>query len=253
MSSQRLDWTRDELILALDLYFRCPAALGNDRHPEVLALSAILQSLPIYPLHSRKSNFRNASSVYMKLMNFRKYDEKRIGGGLSRGGRLEKVVWDEYSQDSQLLGIVATAICDNAGQLAPVPHLDELRVQEVAEGGILYRVHRQRERDSKIVLAKKKSVLAKEKALRCEVCAFDFAETYGLLGSEFAECHHTKPIATMQPGDTTKLAELSIVCANCHRMLHRRAALLSIEGLRKILSDESNAHRVRASFRPRER
>lgn len=251
MSPQRLDWTRDELILALDLYFRCPAALGNDRHVEVRLLSDVLRSLPIYPVQMRKPNFRNPSSVYMKLMNFGKLDPQRQADGLARGSRLDKLVWDQYSLDPGLLSITAKAICDNAAQLPPVPDLNELRLPEVAEGGILYRVHRQRERDARIIQEKKKNVLSRQKALRCEVCDFDFAETYGLLGNEFAECHHTKPVATMQAGDTTKLTDLSIVCANCHRMLHRRAPLLSIEALRKILAEESHARQVQATFRSR--
>ena len=44
-----------------------------------------------------------------------------------------------------------------------------------------------------------------------------------------------------QPGDTTQLADLAIVCANCHRMLHRPnpndpSAALTINPLREILT-----------------
>ena len=55
----------------------------------------------------------------------------------------------------------------------------------------------------------------------CEACGFDFEQTYGNLGKDFAECHHSKPVSELKPGEKTKLTDLRIVCANCHRMIHR--------------------------------
>lgn len=42
-------WARDELILALELYFREPSACGSKTHSEVIKLSEILNKLPIRP------------------------------------------------------------------------------------------------------------------------------------------------------------------------------------------------------------
>ncbi|WP_394342507.1 HNH endonuclease [Taibaiella helva] len=58
--------------------------------------------------------------------------------------------------------------------------------------------------------------------LACEVCGFDFFQTYGPLGADFIECHHTKPLATYKAGEKTKLADLAVVCSNCHRMTDAR-------------------------------
>ena len=99
------------------------------------------------------------------------------------------------------------------------------------ERRVLYRLHRQRERNASLV--KKKKQLAK--SLACEVCGFDFLECYGELGKGYIECHHTKPISEYQPGERTKLADLALVCANCHRMLHRKRPWLSIEELKLLL------------------
>ena len=60
-----------------------------------------------------------------------------------------------------------------------------------------------------------------EGALRCEGCGFDFAATYGELGHGFAECHHVVPLADLRAGSRTRLSDLVILCANCHRMIHR--------------------------------
>jgi 5-methylcytosine-specific restriction protein A len=42
-------WQRDELILALDLYFRHRPDTISKKHPDVGALSGLLNALPIHP------------------------------------------------------------------------------------------------------------------------------------------------------------------------------------------------------------
>ena len=74
--------------------------------------------------------------------------------------------------------------------------------------------------------------------LKCEVCDFDFRATYGDLGEGFAECHHVLPLAELAPGTKTKLRDLAILCANCHRMAHRKGGV-SLNGLRERLKRSS--------------
>jgi 5-methylcytosine-specific restriction protein A len=57
---------------------------------------------------------------------------------------------------------------------------------------------------------------------------------YGDLGAGFAECHHKLPLAAGER--RTLLSDLAIVCANCHRMLHRRSPWLTVEELQEILA-----------------
>jgi 5-methylcytosine-specific restriction protein A len=102
------------------------------------------------------------------------------------------------------------------------------------EGRELMRLHRQKERNRKAVARKKEKVLAATGKLVCEVCDFDFAEAYGELGNGFAECHHRTPLAELTEEYHIKLGELAIVCANCHRMLHRRP-LNKVEELRQLV------------------
>jgi hypothetical protein len=81
-----------------------------------------------------------------------------------------------------------------------------------------------RSRESRARRAKIAAVLQiGDGALRCEVpgCGFEFEKMYGVLGKNFAEIHHLKPLSD-QPGPRRpKLADLAVVCANCHRMIHR--------------------------------
>jgi 5-methylcytosine-specific restriction endonuclease McrA len=56
---------------------------------------------------------------------------------------------------------------------------------------------------------------------KCQVCGFCFAHAYGRLGSEFAEAHHLVPLGQLRGSVRTRLEDLTTVCANCHRILHR--------------------------------
>ncbi len=97
MAERNPPWERDELILALDQYFRRrPTAYGKD-DPEVLALSKVLNALPIHKDRPDKARFRNANGAYMKLCNFLALDPTYEGKGLERGGKLKQRIWNEFS------------------------------------------------------------------------------------------------------------------------------------------------------------
>ncbi len=73
---------------------------------------------------------------------------------------------------------------------------------------------------------------------KCAACGFSFENKYGELGSEYIEVHHLRPVAEEAGShliDPTR--DLRPVCANCHRMLHRRKPVLSIEELVSCFSN----------------
>ncbi len=107
------------------------------------------------------------------------------------------------------------------------------------EGREVLRLHRRKERNRRAVSGKKQSVLVATGNLKCEVCDFDFQLVYGDLGSGFAECHHRIPLAELTEEYRIKLSELAIVCANCHRMLHRRQNL-TVDELQEIMHAQAN-------------
>lgn len=237
------DWSRDELILALELYFREPSARGSKTHPEVQELSNILKLLPIHCGHDLDEDFRNPNGVGMKLSNFLRFDPSYEGKGLRRGSRLEEEVWNTFSCDLQRLNSVSAAIRQVVATRDPCleSKIDEAE-QEAPEGKVLTRLHLSRERSNSLVVAKKEEAMRLTGKLECEVCGFDFMRTYGKHGSGFAECHHIKAISTLMPGEKTRVSDLAIVCANCHRMLHRGKNWFSVSELRNIVeSHASNA------------
>lgn len=102
----------------------------------------------------------------------------------------------------------------------------------VAEGGLKLVSHLVRERNQKIIGEKKREAI-RNGNLKCEVCSFSFIDIFNV---EFIECHHITPISTTGVRETT-LADLALVCANCHRMLHTKfdGQYLSIDHLRTII------------------
>lgn len=95
-------WTRDELILALDLYLRFRSSPPGKGSPEVAELSELLGRLAKPGGVEAATDYRNANGVYMKMMNFRHHDPSYISEGkvgLKRGNGLEPQIWDEFAND----------------------------------------------------------------------------------------------------------------------------------------------------------
>lgn len=225
-------WTRDELILAIDLYFRCPPSKTNKDNKEIIALSDLLNSLPIHPQKTEYDKFRNPNGVYMKLCNFLRFDPSYLGTGLKAGGKLEEEIWNEFSLDKENLRRVSQAIISSSSEV-PRPSEYEEDEEEFEEGRILTKLHKIRERSPSVSKKKKAEILRETGTLGCEACGFDFHEFYGEIAQGVAECHHTKPISELKKGEKTKLSELSILCANCHRVIHKSRPMLSVEQLKK--------------------
>lgn len=92
-------WTREELILAFDLYCRIPFRKTKANNPLVTRLARALGRTP--------------SSVARKLGNFGAFDpelKKRQITGLTHTGKLDKEVWDEFNSDWGALVLEAEKI-----------------------------------------------------------------------------------------------------------------------------------------------
>jgi len=103
------------------------------------------------------------------------------------------------------------------------------------EGKKTLRVHISRERNPRVVRDAKNKAMQEHGRLVCEVCGFDFAERYGIIGEAFIEAHHTIPVSRMAEGDRTRVEDIALVCANCHRMLHRRRPWLLKDELKDLI------------------
>lgn len=73
--------------------------------------------------------------------------------------------------------------------------------------------------------------------LNCYACGFNFEEVYGERGKDFIEIHHVKPLSTLEEAVVIDPeTDLVPLCANCHRMIHRRKnEVLTIEELKNLI------------------
>jgi len=190
---------RDELILALDAYLRHAGNPPGKESAEIADLSGTLNRLARYLGLTRADRFRNTNGVYMKLMNFRRFDPTFTDAGkvgLSRGGKAEEDVWHEFADDPARCREVAETIRAVLAGAVEGDKIDDLAldgIEEAEEGRVITAMHRRYERNAAIVKAKKQRVLARTGRLACEACGFDFRERYGDRGENFIECHHTVP------------------------------------------------------------
>ena len=109
---------------------------------------------------------------------------------------------------------------------------------EFSEGKFYLKQHLVRERNTKLIATSKRLFKEKHGRLYCQVCGFDFENTYGKLGEDFIEAHHIKPVSEMQEGETTKTEDIIMVCSNCHSMIHRRKPWLKLDEIKSLLENK---------------
>lgn len=86
-------WTREELILAFNLYCKIPFGTIHIRNPQIVELAKALNRTP--------------SAVSWKLANFARLDpslQSRNIAGASHGSKLDVEIWDEFNHDWEKLG-----------------------------------------------------------------------------------------------------------------------------------------------------
>lgn len=81
-----------------------------------------------------------------------------------------------------------------------------------------FREHKRVERNQKLSKDAKKIHGSK-----CKICDFDFFKVYGEIGKDYIEAHHLTPLSKLK-GQKIALdprKDFTVLCANCHRMIHR--------------------------------
>ncbi len=82
---ERRNWTRDELVAVLALYYQMPFGRMHHRAPEVQAMSERVGRTP--------------SAVAYKLVNFASFDpdlQSRGVKGMQNASKLDRQIWDEF-------------------------------------------------------------------------------------------------------------------------------------------------------------
>ena len=97
------NWTREELIIAFNLYCKIPFSKSVKTNPKVIEVANLIGRTP--------------SSVAFKLGNFGSFDpelKKRGIVGLKNAGKLDKEIWDEFNSDWEKLAYESELLISSA-------------------------------------------------------------------------------------------------------------------------------------------
>lgn len=99
MTTARRNWTREETILAFDLYCKIPFSKISKTNEKIIELARLIG--------------RSPSAVGLKMANLSRFDEelhlKNISG-MSHGSKLDKEIWDEFCNNWEGLSYQAQKI-----------------------------------------------------------------------------------------------------------------------------------------------
>jgi len=90
--TDRRFWTRDEFIVAFNLYLKIEYKKINDQNPDVINLANLINRTP--------------GSISIRLANFASvdpYHQKRGAGGLKNGGKEIQSIWNEFYNNREEL------------------------------------------------------------------------------------------------------------------------------------------------------
>ncbi len=93
-----------------------------------------------------------------------------------------------------------------------------------------FRMHKRIERNRSLASKAKKYL-----GLTCQACGFNFEAVYGSLGRDYIEAHHLTPVSTLK-GKRVALDpenDFAVLCANCHRMIHRSDYVSDVQLFRR--------------------
>ena len=232
--SKRVERSR-EMIVAGYYLARCGKSIsnGSDRPPAKLGVATWREAFGVF--YDTMGDGRKYSQFCKSLENTRDefdslFDNGRVGwkdrdGKQRTLGRKSKTVHEKWrSRSDNELEIFVIGLLTKS---EPIPAPPIART----EGGERVFLSVKRERDRSL----------RRNALRihgydCMACGFNYEKCYGEIGKEFIEVHHVVPLASAGETKTNPETDLVVLCANCHRMVHRKKGVcLSIQKLKECI------------------
>jgi 5-methylcytosine-specific restriction enzyme A len=235
------DWEWDEIVLACDLVARNGWRAMPAENAQVIELSELLQRMTVHPLEARRPDFRNPNGVGRKTADIATH-HPQYPGRPTHGNVLDERVMARFLAEPDVMHAMAESIRASVanGEPADFPREVGYDGESEMEGRYLLRWHAYRERNPALRRRKINSVLSGGGSLSCEVCSFDFAQTYGERGSGYIECHHVEPLHVGGEGPRT-IRDLALLCSNCHRMIHAKPPWPTPAELREIIRRNTEA------------
>ena len=115
-------WTREETIIAFNVYCKIPFKSSSKSHPTIIKYANIIG--------------RSPSALNMKVGNFGRLDpelKKQGIVGLAHGSKLEEEVWDEFNGNWEKLAFESEQLIAKFSN-RPIEEVSEIEVEDIREG-----------------------------------------------------------------------------------------------------------------------
>jgi putative restriction endonuclease len=164
------NWTREETIIAFNIYCKIPFKDSNKAHPLIVKYANIIGRTP--------------SALNMKIGNFGRLDpelKKRGITGLVNGSKLEEVIWEEFNGDWEKLAFESETLIAKL-QNKEIEEIEEFNLANLPKGEDRERIIKTRVNQSFF-----RSTILSSYNLKCCIT--------GLSIPEFLVASHIKPWA----------------------------------------------------------
>lgn len=215
-------FTRDEVILALDVLYSSENGRVSADSDEIKGLSLLLNRLPIHPVENRRADFRNATGIARQIMLYR--SSCNVGKRDPNVGVLFFTIAFEYEDKMAELHSIAKAIRKNEAAFTSLFGAS-LEDDGFPEGILLGHLHRIIERRDGTKLAMKDY---------CEICNSRPTLCYRNSG-QLLQNHLVVAPACMDYSKKYRADSFLTVCPTCHAALHRYRPWLTKENCGDVL------------------
>lgn len=204
-------WSRDEVILTTACVLENEDDTLSRSSPAIIALSEILNALPIVPNGKRNETFRTPSGLAAQIWFLRTSDETG-----ERNSHIRQDFFDtyrKYKENPTFIISLANTIKACTEMYTQIPFGCREETEEFPEGALLGHLHRYFEqRDGGSV----------PEDARCEICGISATTLYvGGKDIHFTQSHLLAAPESMRPDGTYNKNDFIQVCPNCHRVLHQ--------------------------------
>lgn len=183
-----------------------PQSSRNDRYCEILDYEEFKSGVPI----------KDGSQYFERIPEARKSNYWRYGVR-----EIEKTTYDRILSAASLKGyrVILPSEHEELESFGPTEGSKKRRYTSYYERNPFYRA----------------------KAIEvhgpiCMACEFDFESFYGERGKGYIHVHHNKPVSETGPTRINPHTDMSVLCANCHAMVHRRKKeTLTVDDVRRLI------------------
>lgn len=215
-----------------------PSDRANHARLEILEIRD--DSVHYKSLKSASRNHFLYSYIEVVLAGFDSIDPKSIqpsiqqvflDAGLKKNYSTENYTYGFAKEIRRRLGLSEEPFI-SSGEILHGPRAASSETGKVlTEGALLQLFVDKRERNPEAVRICKELL-----GIQCVCCGFDFEEFYGPLGRGYIHVHHLYPISsTTDIYEIDPAKDLVPLCPNCHAMVHRGEALLTIPELQDLM------------------